>query len=92
MKTINAIAQALNVSENQIKSIASWDKVYFVQFTVGRPTFVSKQAIAPLLSKTNMETVSFDLVGRAVPSFSSSSCRDFYFYALFSNVQRAIAP
>lgn len=52
MKTINAIAQVLNVSENQIKSIATWDKVYFVQFTVGRPTFVSKRAIAPLLPFT----------------------------------------
>lgn len=48
MKLINAIASILSVSENQIKSVTEWSKVYFVQFNVGRPTFVSKAAVKRL--------------------------------------------
>lgn len=48
MQVINAIAAILNVSENQIKSVTEWHKVYFVQFNVGRPTFVSKVAVKQL--------------------------------------------
>lgn len=40
---LQAIAQALKVAENQIKSCEEWHQVYFVRFTVGRPTFVSKR-------------------------------------------------
>jgi hypothetical protein len=49
MKLINAVASILNVSENQIKSVTEWSVVYFVQFNVGRPTFVSKVAAKRLM-------------------------------------------
>lgn len=48
MKLINAVASVLSISENQIKFITEWSKVYFVQFNVGRPTFVSKVAVKRL--------------------------------------------
>lgn len=48
MKVINAIASILNISENQIKSITEWSRIYFVQFNVGRPTFVSRAAVKRL--------------------------------------------
>jgi hypothetical protein len=47
MQVINAIASILNISENQISSVDEWDKVYFVRFNVGRPTFVSKAKVQP---------------------------------------------
>lgn len=52
MKVINAVAQVLSISENQIASIQEWAKVYFVKFNVGRPTFVSKRAVLKLLPLT----------------------------------------
>lgn len=45
MNLINAIASTLKVSPNQIKSVDEWASVYFVRFTVGRPTFVSKKGV-----------------------------------------------
>ena len=45
METTYAIASILNISENQISSVDEWDKVYFVRFNVGRPTFVSKAKV-----------------------------------------------
>lgn len=38
-----AVANHLNISPNQIKSVEEWASVLFVRFTVGRPRFVSKK-------------------------------------------------
>lgn len=42
---LEAIASYLKVKDCQIKSFGEWDKVYFVRFVVGRPTFVSKKVL-----------------------------------------------
>lgn len=52
MELINAIANVLHISENQIKSVDEWAKVYFVRFNVGRPTFVSKRKVEAILPMT----------------------------------------
>lgn len=49
MQAINAIAQILKVSENQIKRCDKWAKVYFVQIVGQRPTFVSCKKVNALL-------------------------------------------
>lgn len=46
---ISAICQILNCEENQIKEYQEWNKVYFVKFRVGRPTFVSRKKVLKLL-------------------------------------------
>lgn len=45
---LEAIALVLKVEDGQIKSFQEWDKVYFVRFLRGRPTFVSKRKVKML--------------------------------------------
>lgn len=49
MEIINAIAVVLGIEENQIKSFETWEKVFFIKFNIGRPTFVSKRKVHALL-------------------------------------------
>ena len=49
------IATLTGRNENEVKSVSEWDFVYFVCFTSGRPTFVSKRRYFESASKIEVE-------------------------------------
>jgi hypothetical protein len=59
-KMNNQIAQHLNINEDQIKKASEWANVWFVEFTEGRPTFVSKKVISATPTPSDYKAISTD--------------------------------